>query len=43
MEDTNEKRIEEKLVKLDESLATLDRLVPKTYEEYKKGGVGTKW
>jgi uncharacterized protein YutE (UPF0331/DUF86 family) len=43
MEDMNEKRIEEKLVKLDESLTTLNKLVPKTYEEYKKRGTGVKW
>ena len=42
--DTVEKnRIEEKLAQLDETLSTLQKIVPQNYKEYEKAGKALKW
>ena len=36
-------RIEEKLVRLDETLSTMEKIVPKSYADYEKAGKTVKW
>ncbi len=36
-------RIEEKLARLDETLSTMEKIVPKSYADYEKAGKTLKW
>ena len=43
MDIISKNRIEEKLVRLDETLSTMEKIVPKSYADYEKAGKTVKW
>lgn len=43
MENMEKKRIEERIIKLEECLSSLKKITPKTYEKYNNSGIEVRW